>query len=267
MIRRPLLVLAALSIVLLVFYSQSYMSGGAYTLASAPQVMLWAWERPEHLSFLDGSKTGVAYLAETIYPKENGFFARPRLQPLELPANVYLEAVVRIETNRKIVWALSDKDMDYLAEAIAKVAAKPGVSALQIDFDARESERAFYRQLLGKVKALLPKRMPLTMTALSSWCLGDQWLHGLPVDEVVPMLFSMGAGEKESLDFITASDETQLEYFHKCVGLSVNDSRCSDVLANRVKLADSRIYFFSTRPWNSKLVQKAQDEVRSWKND
>lgn len=229
--------------------------------------MLWAWERPEHLSFLDGSDTGVAYLAETIYPKEEGFFVRPRLQPLVLSKNTYLEAVVRIETDRKIAWALSEADTNRLAGEIAKVAAKPGIKALQIDFDARESERPFYRKLLDKVKPLIPQQMPLTITALSSWCMGDRWLQGLPVDEVVPMLFSMGAGEKESLDFIKSSDDAQLDYFRRSVGLSVNDSRYAAELANRIKLADSRVYFFSTRPWNSKLVQKAQDEVRSWKND
>jgi hypothetical protein len=229
--------------------------------------MLWAWERPEHLSFLDSSKTGVAYLAETIYPTESGYFVRPRFQPLELPANVYLEAVVRIETDRKREWNLSDPDMDTLAKEIAKATSKPNISALQIDFDARQSERPFYRQLLKKVRALVPTQMPLTITALSSWCMGDQWLHGLPVDGVVPMLFSMGRGEKEALDFIKASDESRLSYFHKCVGLSINDSKWSAVLADRIKLADARIYFFSTRPWNSLLVQKAQDEVRSWKDN
>jgi hypothetical protein len=229
--------------------------------------MLWAWERPERLAFLDSSQTGVAYLAETIYPKENGFFVRPRLQPLELPTHIYLEAVVRIETERKKAWALSDRVTDVLAEEIAKVASKPQVGALQIDFDARENERLFYRQLLGKVRTLIPKQMPLTMTALSSWCMGDRWLDGLPVDQVVPMLFSMGSGEKESLDFIKSSDEDRLSYFQKCVGLSISDSKCSNVLASRIKLADARIYFFSTRPWNSLLVQKAQDEVRSWKDN
>ncbi len=30
------------------------------------------------------------------------------------------------------------------------------------------------------------------MTALASWCAGDDWLRDLPVDEAVPMLFRMG---------------------------------------------------------------------------
>jgi hypothetical protein len=32
----------------------------------------------------------------------------------------------------------------------------------------------------------------ISITALASWCAGDNWLHGLPIDEAVPMLFRMG---------------------------------------------------------------------------
>jgi hypothetical protein len=38
----------------------------------------------------------------------------------------------------------------------------------------------------------MPAEMPLSMTALGSWCVGDSWIMGLPVDEAVPMLFQMG---------------------------------------------------------------------------
>src|SRR5690349_7058782 len=31
-----------------------------------PMTMLWAWERPEHLQFLDATATGVAFLDRTI---------------------------------------------------------------------------------------------------------------------------------------------------------------------------------------------------------
>ena len=64
--------------------------------------------------------------------------------------------------------------------------------AIQIDFDAADSERDVYRRLLARVRAVLPRTVPLSMTALASWCVGDTWLDGLPVDEAVPMLFRMG---------------------------------------------------------------------------
>jgi hypothetical protein len=38
----------------------------------------------------------------------------------------------------------------------------------------------------------MPAGMPLSMTALASWCSYDAgWIDNLPVDEAVPMLFRM----------------------------------------------------------------------------
>ena len=33
---------------------------------STPNIILWAWERPENLEFIDSSKISVAFLAQTI---------------------------------------------------------------------------------------------------------------------------------------------------------------------------------------------------------
>jgi hypothetical protein len=66
------------------------------------------------------------------------------------------------------------------------------VAALQVDFDARQSEREWYGDVLRKVRAGMPAGMPLSMTALASWCSYDGgWIEALPVDEAVPMLFRM----------------------------------------------------------------------------
>ncbi len=35
-------------------------------LPGFPKLVLWAWERPENLSYINPAFTGVAYLAETI---------------------------------------------------------------------------------------------------------------------------------------------------------------------------------------------------------
>src|SRR5260370_36036755 len=65
-----------------------------------PKIMLWAWERPEDLSFIDPSKIGVAFLAKTIYLRGERVESRPRLQPLSVPDSTALMAVVRIESNQ-----------------------------------------------------------------------------------------------------------------------------------------------------------------------
>ena len=65
-----------------------------------PRLILWAWERPSDLSFIDPNEVGVAFLVRTIYLRGDRVIARPRLQPLNVPQGTVLTAVVRIETDR-----------------------------------------------------------------------------------------------------------------------------------------------------------------------
>src|SRR5439155_3985440 len=60
-------------------------------------------------------------------------------------------------------------------------------NTLEIDFDARASEREFYRAILLDLRRVLPASMPLSITALASLCECDGWISGIPVTEAVPM--------------------------------------------------------------------------------
>lgn len=159
-------------------------------LRALPMTMVWAWERPEDLRGINPERVGVAYLARTILIDSDRVVVRPRLQPLAVPPDTKLVAVVRIETSRNgaVTTATSPP---AVARAVVE-AMRPGTGVLQIDFDARASERQFYRQLLTEVRAMLPDFTALSITALASWCMDDRWLDGLPVAEAVPMLFRMG---------------------------------------------------------------------------
>ncbi len=155
-----------------------------------PPVIVWAWERPEKLDFIDTDQIGVAFLAKTLRLEGDRVLSRPRLQPLELAPGTKLIAVVRIESDHP---TLSSTQLQKTADEIANVSALSNISVVQIDFDATVSERNFYRALLREVKPRVPS---LSITALASWCAGDQWLSDLPIDEAVPMLFRMGADHR-----------------------------------------------------------------------
>src|SRR5208283_4802401 len=64
-------------------------------LPGFPRLVLWAWERPERLAFVDPRVAAVAYLARTISWHQGTVESHPRLQPLEVPPGVRLMAVVR----------------------------------------------------------------------------------------------------------------------------------------------------------------------------
>src|SRR5690349_7472479 len=125
-----------------------------------PRLILWAWERPENLLFLNPKQTGVAFLAQTLYLRDGTVAVRPRLQPLRVPPGTRLIAVVHIESD----WprsALTVKQMEQAATAVIELGRLPGVGAIQMHFDARQSERDFYRDLLHDVRDRLAPAIKL----------------------------------------------------------------------------------------------------------
>src|SRR6266852_3588611 len=113
-----------------------------------PRVVLWAWERPVDLRFINPRETGVAFLARTVQLRADEVVVRPRLQPLDLPEGTRVIAVVRVETDARRKPDLSKVQTEKLAAAIAEMARLPNVSNIQIDFDATRSERAFYQAVI-----------------------------------------------------------------------------------------------------------------------
>ena len=248
--------------------------------SSLPSVIFWAWERPEDLSFLDPEKTGVAFLAETIYlqppqPRSSDnrqphMSVRPRLQPLHVSPGTVLVAVVRIENSSAL---LPDASLQAeIAGQISTLQNLPGVSAVQIDFDATSSERSFYSALLQEVRRQLPSSIPLSITALGSWCLGDPWLRRLPpgtIDEAVPMLFRMGPDASSISRFFRSGDDFSVSACRGSLGLSTDEPLSQNLLANTLapdsRLSrEKRIYIFSPRPWTEDAGKTVLQELKPW---
>lgn len=157
-----------------------------------PGRMLWAWESPQDLRFLRRGE-GVAFLAGELHLEGGGARWVPRRNPLRVNPGSPLLAVLRVESRQA---ELTEAQSQALVERASALLSLPQVRGLQIDFDARESERAFYAGALKGLRSRLPEGTPLSITALASWCLEEDWLSraGLSgaVDEAVPMLFRMG---------------------------------------------------------------------------
>ena len=224
-------------------------------LASLPRTILWAWERPENLNFIDPAHIGVAFLAGTLYLRDSELSVRPRLQPLRIPPGTTVTAVVRIESNtsKPIEWSQNQRQKTI--EAIAELSSLPAVRAVQIDFDARQSERKFYRELLRDVRNKLDTSIPLSMTALASWCMYDNWVTGLPVEEVVPMLFRMGIDEKNVLRFLDRHGQFRAKLCQTSIGVSLDEPLA--------KLpVHTRTYVFNPKPWSESALQTILAEHR-----
>lgn len=223
-----------------------------------PSVMLWAWERPEDLTFLDSHKYGVAFLAQTLTLKGDEVIFNPRHQPLQVPPETKMMAVTRIES-QKITGqrpALSANQRQQLVKLILRTLERGRVAAIQIDFDALVSEREFYRALLQDLRTQLPDNVPLSMTALASFCIGDRWLDELPVDEAVPMIFRMGADDRTVKNMLAGGDDFREPLCQRSYGIATDEPVDLKFKSGR------RVYVFNTRSWQSTDIDALVDRIR-----
>lgn len=223
-----------------------------------PVIILWAWERPEDLEFLDASRYAVAFLAQTLILKEDEVVFSPRRQTLKVSPQMKLIAVTRIEsqktTNQRA--ALTQMQRERLVNLILKTLELDHVSAIQIDFDAAVSERDFYRELLHRLRQRLPDEVPLSMTALASFCIGDRWLQGMPVDEAVPMIFRMGADDQTIKNILAGGEDFREPLCQRSYGIAMDEPLEKKFPASR------RVYIFNDHSWQAADLGPVSERIR-----
>ncbi len=211
-----------------------------------PQTILWAWERPEDLRFINTKKFGVAFLAQTLILKKNEVEFRPRRQKIDVAENTYLIAVTRIETikNSSDKPALSPEQKQKSINLIKNTLELPNVKAIQIDFDVVVSERLFYKDLIKELRKELPSDFPLSITSLASWCIGDRWFTDFEIDEAVPMAFRMGADDKKIREFLTSGNDWNEPLCKGSYGIALDEPLKAKLISNR------RVFYFNNKPWS-----------------
>ncbi|MDP3010652.1 MAG: DUF3142 domain-containing protein [Methylococcales bacterium] len=215
-----------------------------------PPTILWAWERPEDLRFLNPQQVAVAFLAQTLTLTGEKVNANPRQQPLKVSPETKLIAVTRIETDQLPV--LSKTQQDEIVRLVLNTLTLKNVSALQIDFDAKVSQRGFYRELLTELRAKIPATMPLSITALASFCLSDPWIKDLPVDEAIPMIFRMGADNHKVKNLLKNGTDFSIPLCQQSYGIATDEPLTINFAKAR------RVYVFkgSAAGWTSADVEK-----------
>lgn len=215
-------------------------------MRALPNRTLWVWERPEDLSRLDPQTTAIATLDRTLV-LGRGAAVIPRRQFYLYPAGMTRIAVVRIEAPGTIDAGIEPIAADAILDVLATSPA-----ALQIDFDARRSQRGFYAALLRDLRRRMPETMPLSITALASWCSNDDWIARLPVDEAVPMLFRMEPDRRFA--------PRDLSWFQIREPLCQASVGISTREPSPVFTAGKRVYIFADRGWRNDLPLIAQAE-------
>lgn len=221
-----------------------------------PGLWLWGWERYDDLSFLDPRTTGVAYLAATVTITPERVAWTGRRQALRLPPGTRRIAVIRIENRDR---RLDDASRHELVSRLVSEARASGAAGLQLDWDAPLSLRPAYRLLLADVRAALPDTIPLSMTALASWCVGDCWLGNASVDEIVPMVFRMGADDQRVRYDLARLGDFPCRECRGAVGLSTDEAWPG--------LPPRRVYLFHAGAWNAEIVRRAMGRLERSRRD
>lgn len=216
-------------------------------LSGFPRVVLWAWESPQDLRFIRPGSAAIAFLDRTVWLEPDRAYSRPRLQPLRFNPGTDLIAVIRLES--------AGRALPPPGSAIREL--KPafsidGVRALQIDFDARRSEQAWYADFLEKLRQAMPAETLLTITALEGWCEDSRWIQKLPVADATAMLFRMGPTERIPPGRFPAG------ICRSSIGVSM------DEIPAHVPAAQ-RVYFFNPGPWTKDGYEMALAQARRWR--
>ncbi len=229
---------------------------GGQSGESLPDLMLWAWRRPEDLRFVDPVGIGVAALVGTATLDASGVRMARRLNPLRLPDGVSFLPVVRIEIDFREGPEFNQFLADTLADAMYRLVAIHGeVRRLQLDFDAPLSVRPFYRKLLAALRKRVGDETFLSITALASWCSEKGWLEDLPVDEIVPMAFGMGRGAEVVFDRLAQSASIPSPACRGALGLTTGQ-------LVRIPSGFRRVYLFSPDAWTQERLRKVRGRLQ-----
>ena len=157
-----------------------------------PRLMLWAWERPTDLRGLDAG-VGVAFLSQTLIVRNDAVERRAAPQPVarlaahaarggDARSRATMRAPRRCPARPSPAWPrrLPARWRCRGSAACRSISTRPNPSAPSI------------ARWCGRCDRRSGPDVPLSITALASWCAQDRWMEGLPVDETVPMLFRMG---------------------------------------------------------------------------
>ena len=198
---------------------------------------LWAWRRPEDLSFVGQESAMVAVWTATVFVEDGALTVEHRTVPVTYPVGTDLVAVTRLEV--KGVYG-TDVARD-VAQAIKAAGAPFGPGEYQVDFDAVRSQRPFYGRLLLELRNLIGDA-GLSITALASWCMHDNWIGVLPIDAAVPMVYRLGP-QRES---ILAALRTERGFAEPVCAGNVGYSADEPL----VRIDDvERVFLFNPQPW------------------
>jgi len=209
--------------------------------ATPPESIAWLWKDAP----IPAWSRSVAVVDRHVWLAGDKVLVRPGARPKRLPDGAAVIPVVHVELDPLRPPSGLAAAQPAVLDAMRAAARATTSGWVQLDLEARPSQRADYRALVGRIRASLPRQVKLSVTALAWWCRSGAWLDGLAADEVVPMFFRMGR-DNAPLRAIVARQPAALHPL--CRAGSAGFSR-QEPFAREVTARYRRTYWFDEKGW------------------
>lgn len=198
------------------------------------EAALPAWSAPE-----------AALLHRHILLSGDSARTRPRMRQPLLPPGTLVTPVLHVEVSTVNPPQHLERRAPLILQALREAAAASTSGWVQLDMEAKPSQREFYRALVRDARAMLPPQIRLSVTALGWWCRSPAWLDNLAADEVVPMFFRMGRDSAALRAIVGQSPQT---LHASCRSGSAGFSP-QEAFAPAVTQRYQKIYWFDRHAW------------------
>jgi hypothetical protein len=202
----------------------------------------WLWKDAPIPAF---SRAAAAVVDRHIWLVGDKVLVRPGAHPPALAHATKVIPVVHVEIDPLHPPAGLRQAGPVILDAMRSAGRASTSGWVQLDLEARPSQRADYRDLVRNIRTALPHELKLSVTALAWWCRSAPWLDDLAADEVVPMFFRMGR-DSAALRGIVASQPGALHRL--CRAGSAGFSR-QEAFPREVATRYRRTYWFDERSW------------------
>lgn len=222
------------------------------------KIYVWAWERPEDLRFLGKYKNNIVivYYAGDVVIKKGGMEITPRRNKLLLPQDVSTIPLIRIDNFDKAN-ILDSRRLEDIKKFIVQVCSITGILGCQIDFDALTSEYPFYTKLISEVKKEIPPNIPLSITALVSWCDKYSWLDKTEIDFAVPMFYRLGPDSAQIQNGRVGETFLKSGKCQNAIGIATDEQ-----IPRKDYLRGKEAYFFNPQPWTEQSFTIEKNAIK-----
>lgn len=208
------------------------------------QRIAWAWDEAQ---VPDWSMRHVAVVVRHILLRDQAVLQRPRTSSPKIAATTLVTPVVHVEISSVHPPVDITQSRPLIVKAMRQAAHMSTSGWVQLDMEARPSQRDYYKELVREIRSVLPAEVKLSVTALAWWCRSDQWFNDLAADEIVPMFFRMGADSSAMRQTL----ESGAERMHPTCRTGVAGFSRQEPVPAVVLQRYSKTYWFDNQRWHS----------------